>query len=61
LAEGIFMKAYSIFGAVCFLAAVLLSCVAGVYAANNFPSALVIAFAAGVALLVDVRGVAGRR
>jgi hypothetical protein len=55
------MKAYSIFGAICLLAAVLLSCVAGVYAATNSPGALGIAFAAGVALLVGVKGVAGRR
>lgn len=55
------MKAYSIFGVICLLAAVLLSCVAGVYAATNPPGALGIAFGACLALLVGVKWVADRR
>ncbi len=55
------MKAYSIFGIICLLVAVLLSCAAGMYAAINTPIALMIALTACLALLVGVKWVAGRR
>ena len=50
-----------VFGILCLLAAVLLSCVAGVYAVTNTPIALAVAITAGFALFVGVKWVADRR
>jgi hypothetical protein len=57
LNEDVFMK---VFGILCLLAAVFLSCVAGVYAVTNTPVALAVAITAGFALLVGVKWVADR-
>jgi hypothetical protein len=54
------MKVYLVVGIICLLSAVLLSCIAGVYAATNSRGALVIGLTAGVALLVGVKWVADR-
>ena len=58
LDEDIFMKVFGIFF---LLLAVLLSCVAGVYAVTNTPVALAVAFTACFALVVGVKWVADRR
>ena len=49
-----------VFGILCLLAAVSLSCVAGVYAVTNTPIALAVAITAGFALFVGVKWVADR-
>lgn len=61
LGEGFLVKVYSILGIICLLTAVLLSCVAGIYAATNETVASAIAFAAFFALLSGVRWVADKR
>ena len=43
------------------LAAVLLSCVAGIYAATNTPVALAFAITAGFALFLGVKWISERR
>lgn len=59
--NGTSMKLYLIFGFICLVAAVLLSCIAGVYAATNALAALAIAFTACLALFIGVRWVSDRR
>ena len=55
------MKAFLIFGIISLVAAGLLSCVAGVYAATNSLAALGTAAVACVALMVGVKLIAGSR
>ena len=61
LDERNFVNADFIFGIICLLAAVLLSCVAGVYAVTNTPAAVAIAFTACFVLFVGVKWISDRR
>lgn len=59
--KGTSMKLYLVFGFICLVAAVLLSCIAGAYAATSTLAAVAFAFTACLALFIGVRCVADRR
>jgi hypothetical protein len=52
------MKPYLIFGILGVVCAIILSCVAGIYAATNLAAALATAATAWIALVVGVKWVA---
>jgi len=53
------MKPHLVVGIVLVVGAIILSCVAGIYAATNSEAALATAATAGIALMVGVKWVAG--
>jgi hypothetical protein len=55
------MKPHLIAGIAGVVGAIILSCVAGLYAATNLAAALATAATAGIALLVGVRWVSSNR
>ena len=57
--EGVIMKPHLIFGILGVAGAIILSCVAGIYAATNPAAALATAATACIALVVGVKWVAG--
>ena len=59
--EGVIMKPHLIAGIAGVVGAIILSCVAGLYAATNLAAALATAATAGIALLVGVRWVSSNR
>ena len=58
LYESVIMKPYLIFGILGVVCAIILSCVAGIYAATNLAAALATAATAWIALVVGVKWVA---
>jgi hypothetical protein len=52
------MKPHLVVGVVLVVGAIMLSCVAGIYAATNSEAALATAATAGIALMVGVKWVA---
>jgi hypothetical protein len=59
LQASVIMKPHLVLGIVLVAGAIILSCVAGIYAATNFEAALAAAATAAIALMVGVKWVAG--
>jgi len=59
--ESVVMKPHVVVGIVLVVGAIILSCVAGVYAATNSEAALATAATAAIALMVGVKWVARSR
>ena len=56
--QSVIMKPHLVVGVVLVVGAIMLSCVAGIYAATNSEAALATAATAGIALMVGVKWVA---